>query len=440
VTEPMYISPGDPDITAEQLEELRRSLETAERAFGRKVIVLPPARKPRKRVLLTGAGGFAGAHALEHILVNTNWDVVCVGSFRHRGKTDRITDVLAMRPEHAHRVSVIIHDLTAPFSTQTLDKIGRCDYVLAYASESHVNRSISDPVPFIMNNTGVMLNTLEYARTMRPDVFVHVSTDEVYGPVKEGAAPFKEWDAILPSNPYSASKAAQEAIGFSYWRTYDVPVMIVNSMNIIGERQDAEKFVPLVIKGCLEDREIVIHGSADQIGTRHYMHARNLADAILFLIGKGFGVRYSPLRDRLDRFNVAPDDSVDNLTLAQKIAGYMGKELKYRFEDFPDQRPGHDRHYGLDNVKLTELDWEPPIDLWSSLKKTVEWTLAHPQWLKNLGVSCLCCALSRLVNARIRSGVSSSRLIRTLIKLSCCSSRTLMMILMTGLTGRGMRR
>lgn len=334
-----------------------------------------------KRVLLTGAGGFAGSHCLEHLLVNTNWQVVCVDSFRHRGKTDRISEVIEARPMHRNRVIVVTHDLSAPFSAQMIDRIGHIDCILAYASESHVDRAIADPVPFIMNNTSLILNTLEYARKVKPRHFVLVSTDEVYGPIRSGDIAFKEWDAILPSNPYSASKAAQEAIAFSYWRTYEVPVMIVNSMNIIGERQDPEKFVPLVIKACLEDREVTIHGTEKSVGTRHYMHARNLADAILHLVHSDHPGSHH-YNDRLDRYNIAPKDRIDNLTLAQLIASHTGRVLKYRFEDFPDQRPGHDRHYGLDNHKLTEMGWTPPVDFYASLKKTVDWYLRNPQWLE----------------------------------------------------------
>jgi dTDP-glucose 4,6-dehydratase len=342
-----------------------------------------------KKVLLTGAGGFAGSHCLEHLLVNTDWDVVCTDSFKHKGKTDRIAEVLAARPEQAHRVTVVTHDLTAPFSTQIREKIGRCDYILAYASESHVNRSITDPVPFVMNNVAVILNTLEYARMARPEAFLMVSTDEVYGPILDNI-PFKEWDRIIPSNPYSGSKAAQEAIAISYWRTYNVPVVIVNSMNVIGERQDPEKYVPLVINKCLKGEELTIHGSPDNIGSRHYMHARNLADAILFILRKQSPAPYHQYipayvvrsEDRPDRYNIAPPDRVDNLTLAKMIAGYIGVDIPYKFEDFPDQRPGHDAHYGLDSTKLFDLGWKQPVDFEASLKKTVEWYLKNPQWLR----------------------------------------------------------
>jgi dTDP-glucose 4,6-dehydratase len=341
------------------------------------------------RILLTGAGGFAGSHCLEHILVNTDCDVVCVDSFRHKGKTDMISEVLAARPDEQHRVEVVTHDLSVPFSEQMIDKIGYCKYVLAYASESHVDRSITDPVPFIMNNTAVILNTLEFARRTRPAGVVVISTDEVYGP-EVGGVPHKEWDVIIPSNPYAASKAAQEAIAISYWRTYGVPVMIINCMNMIGERQNVEKFIPLVIKACVEGREVTIHGSEGNVGSRYYLHARNLADGILYLLSKQTPTGYHShvpsfdvaSADYPDRYNVASPNRVDNLTLAKMIAGYVGKPLKYKFEDFPGQRPGHDPHYGLDSGKLAGMGWIPPVGFEKSLEKTVLWTIDHKEWLK----------------------------------------------------------
>jgi dTDP-glucose 4,6-dehydratase len=333
------------------------------------------------RVLLTGAGGFAGSHCLEHLLVNTNWQVVCLDSFRHRGKTDRISEVIEAHPMYRNRVTVVTHDLTAPFSTQMTDRIGHIDYIIAYASESHVDRAIEDPVPFVMNNTALVLNTLEYARRVKPEAFVLISTDEVYGALT-GDDPYEEWATILPSNPYSASKAAQEAIAISYWRTYGVPLLIVNCMNMIGERQDVEKYVPLVTKACLEGREIVIHGTPDNIGSRHYLHARNLADGILHLLRQRTPVAYTETHTRPDRYNIASPDRVDNLSLAEMIAEYANRKLSYRFEDFPQQRPGHDAHYGLNSDKIFSEGWVPPVDFETSLKKTVSWYLRNPQWLE----------------------------------------------------------
>jgi dTDP-D-glucose 4,6-dehydratase len=198
------------------------------------------------RILLTGAGGFAGAHFLEHVLATTDWDVVATDSFRHRGTTDRIAQVLRCHPaqeeapdtrhrEWRHRTTVLTHDLTAPFSPQAQAVIagpGGLDFLIAMASESHVDRSITDPVAFTENNVAVVLNTLELARVLKPRAVVAISTDEVYGPVEAGFLGHKEWSPILPSNPYAASKAAQEALVISYWRTYGVPAIITNCYDL----------------------------------------------------------------------------------------------------------------------------------------------------------------------------------------------------------------
>jgi dTDP-glucose 4,6-dehydratase len=350
------------------------------------------------RVLLTGAGGFAGAHCLEHLLASTSWHVVCTDSFRHKGKTDRIAEVLDGHDDWAGRVTVVTHDLTAPFSTQLIRRIGPVDYVLAYAAESHVDRSITDPVPFIRNNVLVALSTLEYARLTRPEAVVLISTDEVYGP-EVGGIPHPEWAPILPSNPYSASKAAAESAAIGYWRTYGVPVQIVNCMNLVGERQDPEKFVPKVIGACLRGEEVPIHGRPGNIGTRHYLHARNLADGVVFLLQHqppalfpahapadqiGLTARADVrTADRPDRYNIASADRIDNLTLAKMIAEMTGRDLRYRLEDFHSTRPGHDPHYGLDPGKIGALGWKPPVPFEESLRRTVQWSLAHPEWLED---------------------------------------------------------
>ena len=333
------------------------------------------------RILLTGAGGLVGHHVLEHLLVNTDWEIIATDSFRHQGKTDRITEVLAAHPDQAGRVQVITHDLTAPFSGQTTQRIGDVRYMIAVASESHVDRSITDPVPFVRNNVDVMLNTLELARVLRPQAVLVVSTDEVYGPVNPGDEPFPEWAPILPSNPYSCSKAAQEALAISWWRTYQVPVMLVNLANLLGERQGVEKFIPKVIRAVLAGETVRIHGTADEIGTRYYMHARNAADAFLFILDSTVPAMF-PAAQRPDRYNIASPEPVSNLDLALGIAAVVGKPLHYELTGFDvKNRPGHDPHYGLDTAKLRSLGWTPPVDFRESLERTVRWTLAHPSWL-----------------------------------------------------------
>jgi len=334
------------------------------------------------RVLLTGAGGFIGSHVLRHLLTQTDWHVVATDSFRHKGKTDRIVTQTGdlHGPQVAQRLTVITHDLAAPVSAQMQLRIGHVDYVIAMASASHVDRSIEDPAGFVRNNVDVALSTLEYCRAAAPDHVILISTDEVYGPVPRGHAGHPEWAPTVPSNPYSASKAAQEAIAISYWRTYGLPLTIVNCMNLIGETQDPEKYLPSLIANISTGREVTVHGTPDDIGTRHYLHARNLADALLYIF-RFLPQEAFPCADRPSRFNIASADQVSNLELAEMVAAIIGKPLRYRLTDFHSTRPGHDPHYGLDPAKLTAAGWKPPVPFTQSLEHTVRWTIDHPEWM-----------------------------------------------------------
>lgn len=343
-----------------------------------------------KRVLLTGAAGFLGSHCLRHLLMNTDWEIIAPVSFRHRGLPERVISALNNDDERWstrwNRVDVIICDLAAPINDTTAARFGEINYVINFASESHVDRSISDPVPFVTNNVAVVLNLLEWARHNPVDAFMQISTDEVYGPAPVGYD-CREWDAMIPSNPYSASKVAQEAIAISYWRTYGVPVSIINCMNLIGETQDPEKFIPMTIGKIMRGESVSIHASADgKIGSRFYLHARNLADAVLFLLRRQHvSDFYSDSVDRPDRWNVVGEREVDNLEMAQLVAKYLGLDLDYHFVDFHTSRPGHDLRYALDGSKLATTGWTRPIPFEDSLRRTVEWTLAHPLWLNRRG-------------------------------------------------------
>lgn len=333
-------------------------------------------------VLLTGGGGFIGAHTFAHIMHNTDWDIVIVDSFRHKGKSDRIAEMLESHPDWRARLTVITHDLKAPFSEQTIERIGKIDYVINMASESHVDRSITDPRDFIENNVHLTLTMLEYIRKNPVKKFIQISTDEVYGPAPDGHN-HKEGEPHRPSNPYSASKAAQEAIAYSYWRTYDLPICITNTMNIIGEMQDPEKYLPMIIKSVMINSKLTIHASSDgqTIGSRYYLHARNQADALLFLLKNVEFPKYTSGME-MARYNVVGESELNNLQLAQKVADILGKELRYELVDFHSSRPGHDLRYALDGSKLAALGWKAPLSLDDSLKNTVEWTLAHPEWLR----------------------------------------------------------
>lgn len=335
----------------------------------------------RPRLLLTGVAGFIGSHFLEHVLANTDWDIVGIASWMHKGTPERVTEILDGRPHWQARVDIVTHDLSAPFTERTRDRIGRVDYIANFAADSHVDRSIDDPASTIKNNTGIAVTMLEFARAAKPKVFVQISTDEVYGAAPDGVD-HPEWAPIVPSNPYAASKACQEAVAVAYWRTYGVPLILTNTMNNFGERQDAEKYVAKLIRGIAKGDLITIHGSKDNIGARHYLHARNHADAVLHLLKNVTPAAYSDGEVMLpDRFNVVGESELNNLEIAQKIARVMRKEFRYAFVDFHKARPGHDRRYSLDGSRLRQAGWVPPFDLDISLARTVDWTLKHSHWL-----------------------------------------------------------
>lgn len=340
----------------------------------------------KKRVLLTGIGGSIAVHFLAHIMHNTDWDIVGIDSFRHKGWTDRVKEMFDHHPDWALRTKIFTHDLTAPFSPLLKDKIGHIDYIISMASLSDVEASIQNPVPFIENNINLTLNLLEYAREIKPEVFVQISTDEVYGAVSSKHDDLRrEWDAIVPSNPYAASKACQEAIAISYWRTYGVPVIITNTMNNFGEMQQSSKFPAMLQKWIAAGKKVIIHGRPGEIGSRSYIHSRNFADAVLFILKNcPPHMHVANSADKPDRYNIAGDKQLDNLELAQTISTLMGiEELDYELVDTHTQRPGHDPHYGLDSTKLKDLGWKQPLTFEESLKNTIEWQASHPDWMKN---------------------------------------------------------
>ena len=329
------------------------------------------------RILITGSAGFVGAHFVEHFLSKTDWDIIGVDSFRHRG------DSLRVQHLKSKRYQIHTHDLTSPFSYRQKQQLGKIDYILNLASMSHVDTSITDPVGFVENNVKLQLNILELARDKGVKAFQQLSTDEVFGPSIKGHN-HKEWEPTRPSNPYAASKTAQDAICYSYWRTFSVPVQIVHSMNMFAERQDIEKFIPMLMSRISKGEVVTIHGQPHDIGSRYYIHARNLADAFLFLLGNKKPTMYKDLTSEivdLDKYNVVGDRRIDNLQMAKLVAEFIGKDLKYEFEDFHKTRPGHDRDYGLNGDKIKALGWAPPVPFLDSLKKTVDWTLANPEWM-----------------------------------------------------------
>lgn len=333
-----------------------------------------------KNVLITGACGGVGIHVIGHIMHNTDWNVVALDSFQHKGYKDRMKLTLNAHPDWASRIKVISHNLTCPITDAMKQQIGDVDHIMHLAAMSDVFASVESPVWTILNNIESTLVMLEYAKSVPHESFIYFSTDEVYGPAETPRIGHKEWEAHRPSNAYSASKAASEDICYSYWRSGDVKLIITNTMNNFGEMQSSSKF-PVIIQNKISNGETIqIHGNEKEIGTRFYIHSRNVADALLFILRNPVTQHQVGKNDWPDRYNIVGDVCLSNLELAQKIADLMGKELKYELYDFHKDNPAHDIHYGLDGGKLQDMGWKQPVSFEDSMQETIRWQQEHPEW------------------------------------------------------------
>lgn len=335
-----------------------------------------------KRVLLTGGAGGVGVHVLAHIMHNTDWFVTLIDSFHHKGYKDRITRVCRDHPDWLPRIKELQHDLTCPISPELKKEIGPVNYILHLAALSDVQFSVENPVWVIKNNVDSTLVMLEYARHTEHDVFWYFSTDEVYGPVKKGEA-HPEWATMYPSNAYSASKGAGELFAYTYWRNGWAKLIISNTMNNFSEFQSTSKFPAMVQRALMLDEEITIHGNKEEIGSRFYIHSRNVGDAMLHILSLGPPTEHKTGEiDRPDRYHIVGEVCLDNLELAKSIAKMMGKKLKYKMVDFHKDNPAHDIHYGLQDNKVRASGWEQPLSYAESMKNTIDWQTRNPEWLQ----------------------------------------------------------
>lgn len=326
-----------------------------------------------KRILVTGGMGFIGHHLVEHIHRKTDWEIVIIDKLDYSSNSlDRIRSNGLIRSD---RIKILTWDLNVEMSVGICNEIGDVNYIAHLAAETHVDNSIKTPKKFILNNITSLLNVLEYTRTLEKlEKFIYFSTDEVYGNADEGQD-FKEEDYHKPTNPYSASKSASEKICLSYMNTYKTPLIIMNCMNAFGERQHIEKFIPHVINSILKTREILIHANKDctKSGSRFYIHARNISDAVLFILEKGsIGECY----------NISGSKEVSNLDIVLMIGKILDINPQYKLVNFHEDRPGHDLRYSLDGDKMAKLGWKPPVDFEQSLERCVKWMVKNKKWLE----------------------------------------------------------
>jgi len=340
-----------------------------------------------KTVLITGGAGFIAHHVIDTILRETDWKIVSLDRLDFSGNLNRLYDRLQSYDQSVKsRVKIVYHDLRAEINPLINSLLGDVNIVLHMAAGSHVDRSIEYPVEFLMDNTLGTVNLLQYARTLKNlESFVYFSTDEVFGPAPFGVN-YKEFDRYNSTNPYSASKAAAEEFCVAYENTYKLPIYITHTMNVFGERQHPEKFIPMVIRRANTGEKVYIHSDKTKTipGSRHYIHAKDVASALMFILNldrnsihvDDYGGAKCP------KFNIVGAEEINNLDLALMIAKSQGKELNYELIDFHSSRPGHDLRYALSGEYMRNLGWYPKISLSDRISEVVNWTLANEKWLK----------------------------------------------------------
>lgn len=339
-----------------------------------------------KRVLITGSAGFIAHHVIDTLICETDWNIVTLDRLDYSGNLNRLADIMQKYDDATKkRVEIVFHDLRAELNPQIVSLLGDVDIVLHLAAGSHVDRSIQFPMEFVQDNVIGTVNLLQYARNLKNlKKFVYFSTDEVFGPAPPGVN-YDEHARYNATNPYSASKAAAEEMCVAFQNTYDMPIFITHTMNVFGERQHPEKFIPLVIKKVRDKERVTIHSDVTRTipGSRHYIHAKDVADGILFILNEienknhfDFGGSKCP------KFNLVGPEEINNLELAQLIARAQNKELIYELIDFHSSRPGHDLRYSLSGDYMKSLGWTPKISLRGRIEQVVNWTLENERWLK----------------------------------------------------------
>lgn len=320
------------------------------------------------KLLVTGGAGFIGANFILYWLKSHKDDsIVNFDKLTYAGNLDNLASVSG-----DSRYRFIRGDIADKKAVSTAMK--GIDIVVHFAAESHVDRSISEPSPFIMTNvvgTGVLLDAALEAKVSR---FHHISTDEVFGALPLGTnEKFSEDTKYNPRSPYSASKAASDHLVRAYFHTYGLPVTITNCSNNFGPYQFPEKLIPLAITNILEGKKVPVYGDGKYV--RDWLYVEDHCRAIDVILAKGkIGETYCV---------GGLTDDIDNLTVVKKIISYMGKDESCI--EFVKDRLGHDRRYAVDWTKINkELGWKPAYDFDTYLTKTIQWYKDHAAWWKPL--------------------------------------------------------
>ena len=311
-----------------------------------------------KTFLVTGGAGFIGSNFINYLYNNYDYRIINIDKLSYGSNLNNLQNV-----NDSNRYNFIKKDIDDNLS----DIIDNVDYIINFASESHVDRSIADPRGFAIKNINGVINLLENIRRAKNDpVLIQIGTDEEYGDIINGS--YKEDDLLKPSSPYSASKASQSLMVLSYYRTYGIKAMITRTSNNFGEYQFPEKLIPKTIIRNLLSLDIPLYGNGEN--KRDWIYVKDNTNAILTVLNKG---KYGEI------YNISSDNELSNINMVNKIFNVMNKKGNIKYVN---DRPGHDVRYSMDSKKIRELGWKPLYNFDDALKLTVEWYLNNRNWWK----------------------------------------------------------
>ncbi len=323
-----------------------------------------------KNILVTGGMGFIGSNFVRYVLnINQEFKIINVDKLTYAGNPENLKEINKNYPNRYRFYKNDIYDF------ESIDKIIKkesIDYIINFAAESHVDRSIDNPTTFCDTNIMGTQSLLSAAKKNKIKKFIQISTDEVYGSLNFEDPPFTEQNPLTPNSPYSASKASADLLVNSYYKTFGLPINITRCSNNYGSYQFPEKLIPLMINNALSNKELPVYGKG--INIRDWIHVVDHCAAILkVLLGGKIGEIY----------NIGGDCEIANIDLVKKLLKQLDKPES--LITYVKDRPGHDLRYAINHEKITrELSWEPEINFDKGLDLTIQWYIENEEWLNNV--------------------------------------------------------
>ncbi|MEX2158401.1 MAG: dTDP-glucose 4,6-dehydratase [Dehalococcoidia bacterium] len=312
-----------------------------------------------RTLLVTGGAGFIGSNFIRHVLAKYDYQIINLDKLTYAGNLDNLIDV-----QDDVRYRFVHGDICDATTVQPL--VEEADAVVHFAAETHVDRSIEEPGAFIQTDVYGTYVLLEAARAAGIERFLHVSTDEVYGPSSPGHR-LVETDPFHPRSPYAASKAGGELQCWAFIETYGMPIVIARPANNVGPRQHPEKAIPLFTTNALEDEPLPLYGEGLQVRDRLYVEDH--CEALDLLLHQG---------EVAEAYNISADNERPNIEVAETILDLLEKPKS--LIRFVEDRLGHDERYSMDSSKIRALGWQPTHDFDAVIQKTVDWYRENRWW------------------------------------------------------------